>query len=92
MARSYKNILKNGKACFSMATLNFDLAAEGNGPPANNMSITSGIAYQKLLKTIVKSPTAQRLLNNSLGINSAVWTKVYMLPRQVAIELPLRSF
>ena len=37
------------------------LAAEGKGkgPTANEMSITSGIAYQKLLKTIVKPPTAK---------------------------------
>ena len=46
------------------------LAAEGNGPTAKKMGITFGIAYQKLLKTIVKPPIAQRSLNNLLGISS----------------------
>ena len=68
------------------------LATEGNGPTANKMSVTAGIAYQKLLKTIVKPPTAQRSLNNLLRINSVDWTKVYMLQRQVTIELSLCSF
>ena len=35
------------------------LAAEGNGPTANERSVTAGIAYQILLKNIVKPPTAQ---------------------------------
>ena len=68
------------------------LAAEGNGPTANKMSVTARIAYQKLLKTIVKPTTAQRSLNNLSRINSVDWTKVYTLPRQVTTEASLHSF
>ena len=68
------------------------LAAEGNGPTANKMNVTAGIAHQILLKNIVKPPTARRSLNNLLRLNSVDWTKVYMLPRQVTIESSLRSF
>ena len=55
------------------------LATEGNDSTANKMSITSGITYQQLLKTIVKPPTAQPPLNNLLVINSVDWTKVFIL-------------
>ena len=67
------------------------LAAEGNDPTANKISVTSGLACQKLLKTTVQPPTAQRSLN-LMGINSVDWTKIYMLPRKVTIEPSLRSF
>ena len=50
------------------------------------------MAYQILLKNIVKPPTAQRSLNNLLRLNGVDWTKVYMLPRQVTIESSLCSF
>ena len=56
------------------------------------MSVTAAIAYQVLLKNIVKPPTAQRFLNNLMRLNSIDWTKVYMLPKQVTIESSLRSF
>ena len=36
------------------------LAAESNVPTANKLSATAGMAYQILLKNIVKPPTAQR--------------------------------
>ena len=86
-----KNIPKKWKTMLSSDHIEF-LATEGNGPTANKMSVTAGIAYQKLLNTIVKPPTAQRSLNNLLRINSVDWTKVYMLQRQVTIELSLCSF
>ena len=65
------------------------LVAEDNGSTANKMSVTAGIAYQILLKNIVKPPTAQRSSNS---LNSVEWGKVHMLSRQVTIELSLRSF
>ena len=68
------------------------LAAESNVPTANKLSVTAGMAYQILLKNVVKPPTAQRSLNNLLRLNSVDWTKVYKLPRQVTIESSLRSF
>ena len=68
------------------------LAAESNVPTANKLIVTAGMAYQILLKNIVKPPTAQRSLNNLLRLNTVDWTKVYMLPRQVTIESSLRSF
>ena len=67
------------------------LAAEGNGTTANKMSVTTGIAYQKLLKTVGKLPTAQRSLNNLPRVDGVDWAKVYMLPRQVTIESSLCS-
>ena len=69
------------------------LVAEGNGPTANKMNVTTGIACQILLKNIVKLPTAKISLNNLLRLNSVNWTKVYMPPRQeVTIESSLCSF
>ena len=45
-------------------------------------TVTSKIAYQRLLKPITKPPTAQNSLTD------IDWKKVYMLPREAAIESP----
>ena len=42
------------------------LAAESNVPTANRLSVTAGMAYQILLRSIVKPQTAQRSLENLL--------------------------
>ena len=70
-----KNIPKKWKTMLSNDHIEL-LAAEGNGPTANKMNVTARIAYQILLKNIVKLPTAQRSLNNLLRLNSVDWTKV----------------
>ena len=65
-------------------------------PLGNNRNeycnITSKIAYQRLLKSITKPPTAQNLLISLLGPTDIDWKKVYMVPRQATIEPSLRSF
>ena len=86
-----KNILKKWKSTPSSDHIEL-LAAESNGPTANKMSVTAGIAYQILLKNTVKPPTVQRSLNNILRLNSVDWANVCMFPRQVTIESSLRSF
>ena len=66
------------------------------GPSGSNRDehciITSKIAYQRLLKPITKSPTAQNSLISLLGLTDINWEKVYMLPRQATIESSLSSF
>ena len=86
-----KNIPKKWKSMLSNDHIEL-LAAEGNGPTANKMSATTGIAYLILVKNIVKPQTAKRSLNNLMRLNSVDWTKVYMILGQVTIESSLRSF
>ena len=54
--------------------------------------ITSKVAYQKLLKQLVKPPTAQKSLERMLGLENVDWSRIYLLPRATTIESSLRSF
>ena len=55
-------------------------------------AMTSKIAYQNLLKTLLSAPTAQRSLERVIKLTDIDWTKIYTLPRITTIESSLRTF
>ena len=82
--RNWKNILYTNPDRFTADIQN----------QINNVSpcITSKVAYQKLLKQLVKPPTAQKSLERMLGQENVDLSRIYLLPRATTIESSLRSF
>ena len=82
--RNWKNIL-----CTNPDRFTADIQNQ-----INNVSpcITSKVAYQKLLKQLVKLPTAQKSLERMLGLEDVDWSRIYLFPRATTIESSLRSF
>ena len=85
-----KSILRNWKISFAPTLDRFtaDIQNQINVSPC----ITSKVAYQKLLKQLVKPPTAQKSLERMVGLEDVDWSRVYFLPRATTIESSLRSF
>ena len=82
--RNWKNIL-----CTNPDRFTADIQNQ-----INNVSpcMTSKVAYQKLLKQLVKPPTAQKSVERMLGLEDVDWSRIYLLPRATTIESSLRSF
>ena len=57
-----------------------------------SLGITSKIAYQKFLKPLLHSPTAQKSLEQACNLNNVNWGKIYLLPRVTTIDSSLGSF
>ena len=73
-----KNIICNNPDRFTTDTQN----------QINNISpcIISKVAYQMLLKQLVKPPTAQKSLERMLGLENVDWSRIYLLLRATTIE------
>ena len=82
--RNWKNILCTNPGRFTADIQNH----------ISNVSrcITSKVAYQKLLKQLVKPQTAQKSMERMFGLEDVDWSRVYLLPRATTIESSLRSF
>ena len=82
--RNWKNVL-----CTNPDRFTADIQNQINnvGP-----CIISKVAYQKLLKQLVKPPTVQKSLERMLGLEDVDWSRIYLLPQATTIESSLRSF
>ena len=74
-----KSILRNWK---NILCTNPDRFTADIQNQINNVSpcITSKVAYQMLLKQLVKPPTVQKSLERMLGLENVDWSRIYLLP------------